>query len=161
MEIVYEDATSRQVYVRNMHLAIWYDAPTVEQMYEWGRRAEAIRKRNPEGTGLMNLVVSGTPRFSSEVRQAVKDHTERGVHNVGAAHVILVRGLLASAVRGFLGTAMLLGRPKNPTKVFADVAPAAEWMAGCAEATGAERWASDELNAACLGAIEREAIRAG
>lgn len=161
VDIVFEDETSRQVYVRNIHIAVWYDAPTVDQMHEWGRRAEAIRARNPEGTGLMNLVVSGTPSFSSEVRQAVKDYTERGVHNVGAAHVILVRGLLASAVRGFLGTAMLLGRPENPTKVFADLAPAASWMAGCAEETGVERWSGDQLNRACAEAIEREAAQVG
>ncbi len=155
LDIVYEDETSRQVYGRNLHFAVWYDAPVVEQMHEWGRRAAAIRKANPEGTGLMNLVVSGTPAFSAEVREAVKEYTEHGVHNVGAAHIILVRGLLASAVRGFLSTAMLLGRPKNPTKVFAEVQPACQWMVRNTATTGGQEWTADDILDCCQRAIER------
>ncbi len=155
MDIVYEDAKSRQVVVRNMHLAGWFDAPNVDQMHEWGRQALAVKQRNPKGTGLMNLIVSGTPAFSAEVRAAVKDYTERAVHDVGAAHIVLVRGLLASAVRGFLGTAMLLGRPKNPTKVFGELGPAATWMATNAQSLGAVRWDADALQAACQRAITR------
>lgn len=154
LEIVYEDETSRQGYSRNLHVVVWYDAPTAEQMHEFGRRAEAIRERNPDGTGLMNLVVSGTPRFGADVREAAREHTERGIHNIGAAHVILVEGLLASAVRGFLGTIVLLGRPKNPTKVFATIDDAARWMTGNCAKIGGQTWGADELAALCGHAIQ-------
>lgn len=155
LEWVYEDATQRQAYCRNVHFCVWYDAPEVEQMREYGRRSEAIRARHPEGTGLMNLVVSGVPRFSSEVRDVARELTREGIHRAGTAHVILVGGLLASAVRGFFGTMILLGRPPNPTRVFGDVDEASRWLADSMNAHAAERWEPDTLAALAHQAIAR------
>ncbi|MEC7519557.1 MAG: hypothetical protein VYE22_06825 [Myxococcota bacterium] len=155
MEILYEDETNRHAVQGNVHFVVWWDAPTVEQMIEYGRCADSVALRNPGGSGLMNLVVDGMPRFSGEVREAAKTHTTKGLHTVGAAHVILVGGLLGSAVRGFLGTTVLLGRPKNPTKVFGDLDSAARWMSGRLLDAGRVRWTEETLLEAARRAVTR------
>ena len=155
VEILYEDETNRHAVEKNVHLVVWFDAPNVEQMFEYGRCADAVAKRNPSGSALLNLVVDGMPRFSGEVREAAKKHTQKGLHTVGAAHVILVPGLLGSAVRGFLGTTVLLGRPKNPTKVFGDLDAATCWMLGRLHDAGGPRWSADDLLATCQRALQR------
>jgi hypothetical protein len=155
LEWVHEDATNRQAFCRNVHFCVWYDAPTGAQMDTYGQRSKELEARHPGGTALMNLVVSGSPRFSSEVRDKARELTREGIHDAGAAHVILVGGLLASAVRGFFGTMILLGRPPNPTKVFGDVESAAAWLADGLSRVGEERWDAEELAALCRRAIAR------
>lgn len=155
LEWVYQDATNRQAFCRNVHFCAWFDAPTGEQMDEYGQCSRLIKARYPAGTALVNLVASGSPRFSSEVRQKARDLTREGIHNAGTAHVVLVGGLLASAVRGFFGTMILLGRPPNPTKVFGDVDSAARWLSGSLNQIGTEQWDADELAALCRLAVER------
>ena len=145
--LVYEDETLREGYAKNVHLVAWFDAPTADHMRQYGVGAQALHARYPQGSGLMNLIVSGTPSFSNEVRELARQYTAEGLHDAGAAHVILVGGLLGSAVRGFLGTMLLLGRPPNPTRVFAGVEPAAAWLVGGLERTGTQRWDADELAA--------------
>lgn len=155
IEIVYEDATLRQGYSRNLHVVAWYDAPSLSQMHAYGACARALAGRAGCPSGLMNVVVEGMPRFSPEVREATAEYTREGAHEVGAAHVILVGGLLGSSVRAFLSTAMLLGRPPNPTKVFGDVDGAARWMAGNFAARSSEPWEVADLAAVCSAVIER------
>ena len=156
LEIVHEDATMRQVYCRNVQIAAWYDAPSLEQMHTYGRCAKVLSKRYGGKSALMNVVVKGVPRFSSEVREAASEYTREGAHQIGAAHVILVGGLLGSSVRAFLSTVMLLGRPPNPTKVFGDLDGAARWMAKSLCARSPEAWDAEELAAVCRQAIHRE-----
>ena len=43
IDIVYEDETSRQVYGRNLHFAVWFDAPHVTQGYSPFERPFATR----------------------------------------------------------------------------------------------------------------------
>ncbi|MBX3269867.1 MAG: hypothetical protein KF729_06380 [Sandaracinaceae bacterium] len=143
--LVYEDETLREAYARNVHLVAWFDAPTADHMRQYGVGAQALHARYPRGSALVNLIVSGTPSFSNEVRELARQYTAEGLHDAGAAHVILVGGLLGSAVRGFLGTMVLLGRPPNPTRVFAAIEPAAAWLTRNLAQTGPEPWDAAEL----------------
>lgn len=154
-QIVHEDGTLRQAYCRNVHVAAWYDAPTVEQMHAYGACAKALSTRWQGKSALLNVVVTGVPRFSSEVREAAAEYTREGAHTVGAAHIILVGGLLGSSVRAFLSTAMLLGRPPNPTKVFANIEQAAFWMGRNLAERSPERWDPSDLAEMCRTVVER------
>lgn len=153
--IVYEDGTLRQGYCRNLHVVAWYDAPSLDQMHAYGAAARSLSDRWGRKSGLVNVVVTGVPRFSAEVRDATAQYTREGAHDVGAAHVILVGGLLGASVRAFLSTAMLLGRPPNPTKVFAGIDEAALWMARNFATRSDERWDSAELADVCRGVVIR------
>jgi hypothetical protein len=153
-EIVYHDATLRQAYHRNLHVCAWYDAPNLEQMHAYGGAAKSLSMRYEGKSALMNVVVTGVPRFSGEVREAAAEYTREGAHSAGAAHVILVGGLLGSSVRAFLSTIVLIGRPPNPTKVFGDLGQAGTWMAGNLNQRSSERWHPDDVVAVCRELIE-------
>ncbi|MCZ7678143.1 MAG: hypothetical protein M5U28_04950 [Sandaracinaceae bacterium] len=153
--IIHEDGTLRQAYCRNVHVVAWYDAPSLEQMHAYGAAAKALSARWEGKSALMNIVVTGVPRFSSEVREAAAEYTREGAHTVGAAHIILVGGLLGSSVRAFLSTAMLLGRPPNPTKVFGSIDEAALWMGRNLAERSAEAWDPSELAEVCRAVVER------
>jgi hypothetical protein len=149
LEIVYEDQTLKQAYARNVHVAAWFDAPTVAQMHAYGRCARALSQRYGGQSCLVNLVVGGVPRFSAEVREVASQYTREGAHGVGAAHVILAPGLVGTSVRAFLSTVILLGRPPNPTKVFGDIDGAAEWMARNLAMRSSEIWEAKDVADAC------------
>jgi len=128
LEIVYEDDSCRQAYAGPIHVVGWFDAPRLEQMEAYGVHAQALSRRLPM-TGLMNLIVRGRARFDPAVRAEAKRLTERGMHRGGTSHVILAPGLAGSAVRAFMSTTVLLGRPKHPTKVFDEIRAGARWLA--------------------------------
>ncbi len=157
-DVVYEDATMRQVFCRNMQIVAWFDAPTLEQMHNYGRHSKILSERFHGGSCLMNIVVGGTPSFSPEVLQAAAKYTREGAHEVGAAHVMLVSGLLGSSVRAFLSTIMLLGRPPNRTKVFGDLPSAASWMHKNLAELSSQSWRLDEIVEACRFATERDDV---
>jgi hypothetical protein len=156
LELVHEETTMRQWYCRNVQISAWFDAPTLDQMHAYGRAARSLSMRFGGRSALMNVIVGGVPRFTSEVRQAAADYTKEGAHQIGAAHIILVDGLLGSSVRAFLSTMMLLGRPPNPTRVFGDIASASEWMAQHLTEKSPEAWMADELATVCRAAITRD-----
>lgn len=155
LEVVYEDETLRQGFSRNVHFVTWHDAPTADQMRAYGNTARSVHNQHPDGSGLINMVVTGTPRFSNEVRELAMTYTREGLHSAGTAHVILVRGLLGSSVRAFLGTTVLLGRPPNPTKVFADIDSASRWMVTNLEARGSESWSAETLTKCAIHLLAR------
>lgn len=145
LEPVHVDATFRIFSARNVQVNVWADAPTVEQMRAFGRAGAAHARRHPGGAALLNLITSGTPSFS----EAVRDETVRlmklpDVYRLGAAHLVLLAGFKGTAVRAFLSTVMLLGRPPVPNKVFGDAESAAAWMMPLL-APGAEAWSPEEI----------------
>jgi hypothetical protein len=154
-DIVHDDGTLRQVICRNVHVCVWLATPTAAHVHAHGAVAARVAARHGGRSALMNLAVAGVPRFSQELRDAVAEHTNEGLHRLGAAHVILVRGLRGVAVRGLLGTAILVGRPPNPTRVFRDLPSAASWQAQNLAAYPAEPWTTEELIALCRSAIWR------
>lgn len=130
----------------NVQINVWTDAPDVHQMRAFTRVAASFCQSAGRNTALMNAVVRGTPRFSEGVRdEVVKAMKLRGVFRNGAAHLITVGGLAGSAARAFLSTAVLIGRPKTPTRVFGDPREACEWITERAGTTGAQPWSADDL----------------
>lgn len=128
-EVLYEDATLRVWAVRNVLGVVWFEAPTLEQMRELTRIGKVRGRTHPDGLGLFQLVVRGTPRFTDEVRAEVERVARENVFARGGAHVILVDGLAGSAARAFLSTVLLIRRRRAPTKVFGDIGEAATWFA--------------------------------
>ena len=130
LETVHADTTFRIFRSRNIQLNVWKDAPRSEHMREFRRIGAVHNRRHPQGSGLINMILSGTPSFSSEVRdETVKLMKETSMFRLGTAHVVLVGGLSGTSVRAFLSTVMLLGRPPLPNKVFGDMNSAAGWLA--------------------------------
>ena len=145
LEAVHADATFRVFTSRNIQVNIWADAPNVSQMRVFGRLGAAHARRHPQGIGLINLITNGTPSFSEEVRDAtVKLMKEPDMFRLGAAHLVLLDGFKGTAVRAFLSTVMLIGRPPMPNKVFGDAESAASWMLPQL-ARGAEAWSRLEI----------------
>lgn len=135
------------VTARNLFVAVWSDAPTVKQMQAMARAAAAHRRAHPRGAALLNVVRGGTPSFDNAVRDEARRLTSDGHFDVGVAHVVLLGGLVGAAVRAFLSTIVLLGRPKEPTQVFGDANAAIGWLAS-RFANGGERWTRDDVQAA-------------
>lgn len=147
LETVHADSTLRIVIARNVQVNVWSNAPTLEQMHVFGRTGVAHARQHPRGTGLINLIVRGTPSFSEPVRaEAVKLVKQSEIFSLCAAHVILLGGLASTAVRAFMNTAILLGRPTRPNKVFSEPETAIAWLAPLL-ARGAEPWSHAELAA--------------
>lgn len=149
IEIVHEEGTLRIASFRNVLINVWRDAPDVHQMRAFSRHAQSFSVARGKSTALLNAVVSGTPRFSEGVREeVVKAMKLKGAFKLGAAHLITVGGLPGTATRAFLSTAILIGRPKTPTKVFGDPSDACHWVAGLAASSAAEPWEEGDLLAA-------------
>lgn len=154
MRTAYEDGTFRIVLCENVLAAVWFDAPNEGQMREFRRVSVAMQKDHPKGTSLLNIVCDGTPRFQPGVRDEAARLMKERIHKLGSAHVVLVDGLRGSATRAFLNTAILVGRPRAPARVFAELPPAVtqvhSWLA-----RGAATWTAAELGAFCDTAIRR------
>lgn len=157
--IRYEDATLRLTLARNVLIVTWYDAPTVEQMREFRRTSVAMQRDHEGGTAMMNLVCDGTPRFHPGVRDELVSLMREKIHRLGAAHVVLVDGLRGSATRAFLTTGILLGRPRAPSRVFAEVEPAVDQMVAWL-GRGPVPWTVPELRAVVSRARQRPGVRA-
>src|SRR5262249_6914609 len=131
---------------RNLALAVWRDAPTLDVMREVARAGRALAKQHPTGSGLVNLFVSGTPRFTADVRaEALKLARDCTLFSLGIARVFLISGLAAVAVRAFLNTATLVaGRSQRPVQAFTNLEEAAVWLAPKLEA-GGQHWTPTEI----------------
>ncbi|MEP7125764.1 MAG: hypothetical protein ABJE95_32840 [Byssovorax sp.] len=150
--ILHTDAILRILTSRNLQVNVWSNAPTVEQIHIFSRAGASLARRNPRGTGLLNLMLRGTPSFSQEVRDETVKLMKQEVFRLGTAHVILLGGLTGAAVRAFMSTVMLLARPGVPNKVFGEAETAATWLAPLLT-QGAEAWSPTELVALVKHAI--------
>jgi hypothetical protein len=154
IEIVHEEGMLRIARFRNIQINVWTDAPDVQQMRAFSRHAQTFGHVRGKDTALLNAVIRGTPRFSEGVRdEVVKAMRLRGVFRLGAAHLIAVGGFAGTATRAFLSTAILVGRPKTPSRVFSEPDEACEWVAAHAASAPGEAWDKGELLSAYLAAI--------
>lgn len=79
--------------------------------------------------GLMNVAADGRPSFSDDVRRiAVELTRDPMLFQLARAHVILMTGFVGVAVRSFINTFLLLGKPPRPTRMLASVEDAAPWL---------------------------------
>jgi hypothetical protein len=129
LKLEYDYATARIAYDRNVAVTVWFDAPRVKlELLEMEKVGRKISSQYKGTTVLFNVVVSGTPSFSEEVRKEVtRISADDTLYALGSAHVLLVEGFVASAVRAFMSTALTLSRTKTPNKVFANLDEAATW----------------------------------
>lgn len=145
---------------RNLLVFAWFDVPSVAVTREVARVARTVAKKHPSGSGLMNVFLGGTPRFSDEVRaEIVKIDHDPSLFPLGIARVILVPGLAGVAVRVFLNTVTLLARqPLRPVQAFSGFSQAAAWLAPRLE-SGGEAWTAQEIVALTAPYLERRARR--
>jgi hypothetical protein len=106
---VIEHGTLRLVTERNVVVAAWRDAPSVAQLNAVERAGRVACVRYAGKTTLVNLILSGTPNFSGEVRAEVaRMNGLTDLFPIAAAHVVLVPGIVGTTVRTFLYTSMFL-----------------------------------------------------
>lgn len=142
----YEDETMRVGNVDNLTIAAWFDAPTLVQMRAVDRSVRRIRREVEGGVGFINVVVEGIPSFSAEVREeGARQTSVLDGRDLVAAHVILIGGLTGVAVRMFMSTVILLGRPGYPTKVFGDAHVAATWLSNQLSENEGYPWSVEQL----------------
>ena len=128
--VTFENEIARIAHDRNVAVVVWFDAPRVKrELLEMEKVGKKIFAQYKESTALFNVIVSGTPSFSEEVRKEVMRITsDDTLFALASAHVLLLQGFVASAVRAFVSTALVLSRTTTPNKVFADVEGAAAWV---------------------------------
>jgi hypothetical protein len=148
-EIVYEDAILRIAQHRNLVIIAWDNAPTLEHLATCERAARASNRLNPDGIGLMCLMLDrGIPRFTDDVREEVaRFNRSPSLFPLGVANVMLMGGIAGIAVRAFVNTAALLGRPAVPTKAFSDLTEATDWLAPRLRTASAPRWNPSNVRA--------------
>jgi hypothetical protein len=147
-DIVHDDEVLRMGVSRNLVVCAWANAPEVEHIRSLSRAAQGTIGRYKEHRAFLNLVVTGTPRFSDAVRdELVKFIRDTRLQGQGMAHVVSIPGIAGATVRAFLSTVMLLARPVATHKVFSELAPAAAWLVPKLT-TGGEAWTSAGVLAA-------------
>jgi hypothetical protein len=130
---------------RNLVVFSWRALATVEQVRACGRASRGLARRKPGGTGAVNLIAGGVPRFTDEVRrEAERLRADPSLSPLGRADVVLVDGFAGVAARGFMSTVTLLGKSGRPHRVFGDVRSAGAWLAPKLSA-GGEPWTSAEV----------------
>ncbi len=128
-DILYTDPVLQISAHQNLLIIAWSDAPTAAQMRECERAGRSLARKHSGGIALLDLILSGKPNFSSEVREeAVKLNRDPTLFRLGIADAVLVSGLVGVAVRAFLSTVALLARSKVPSRVCASLADAEEWL---------------------------------
>jgi len=114
--------------LEHLFFAVWEDAPRMEQMRalaEHGRRFEEAH--GP--LALMNIAAAGTPKFPDDVRRIAAEFTaDPSLFQLARAHVILMTGFVGVAVRAFINTFILLGKPPRPTRMLPSIEAASQWL---------------------------------
>lgn len=146
LESVHLDSCLRIVLSRNVQVNVWSSAPGMPQVRAFARTSAALARKHPRGTGLINMILHGKASFTEEVRDELVRMMRTNMYALGASHVILAKGLTGTAVRAFMSTVILLGRPVVPNKVFSEPAAAATWHVPFL-AAGAEAWSTAEYAA--------------
>ena len=127
--VAFENETARIATRDNVLVVRWADAPrTTVELKEFAKTGKLVADRFGKRAVFANVIVSGTPSFSQEVRDEVARLTATPMFHLGTAQIILVQGLAGVAVRAFLSTAFLVSRAKAPNKVFGDLTYGIDWM---------------------------------
>lgn len=130
----------------NCIAAVWRGPPTVGQLKDLKRHGMELARSYPGGTLFLNIMLHGNPKFSNEARKEAAEQTaQNAMKAVAGAHIIAAKGLVAAAVRAFMSTVMMVGRPTRPTKVFASIQDAAPWLLEYAAKADGPRWTEQKL----------------
>lgn len=155
-EIIHDDGKLRLAVSRNLLVVVWYDAPEVQQLRAFHKAGLALATKLGDPPAYFSVVVAGKPRFTDEVRAELVRIMRDPVQPRAVAHSIELGGLMGTAVRAFLNTAMLLARPRTPQKLFGDRLAAAAWAAQQLSA-GREAWTPAEVSEVVGEVVRRSA----
>lgn len=129
-QLIYQDPVVRISATGPLLVAVWREVPGMPQMRALIAANDSHRALLAGGKqAFINIVLSGTPRFSEEVRAETAHLIRRASSwRCATAHVIQTPGLKGVAIRTFMNTAVMVARPTVPTRVFADIGAAARWL---------------------------------
>ena len=146
-EVFFENETARISIERNVVVAAWFTEPREpKELREMERAGKKVSSKYKGASALFNVIVSGKPSFSEEVRNEVNRITsDDTLFAAATAHVILVEGFIGSAVRAFLATALVISRTKTPNKTFGDAPSAVKWVKERLDAAKSDAWSEDDL----------------
>lgn len=146
-ELAFENETARIAIERNVVVAAWFTEPRVPlELREMERAGKKVSSKYKGKSALFNVILSGKPSFSEEVRSEVNRITsDDTLFTAATAHVILVEGFVGSAVRAFLATALVVSRTKTPNRTFNDVDLAAKWVKERLDAVKTDGWTEADL----------------
>jgi hypothetical protein len=146
-ELAFENETARIAIERNVVVAAWFQEPRVPlELREMERAGKKVSSKYKGKSALFNVILSGKPSFSEEVRNEVNRITsDDTLFTAATAHVILVEGFVGSAVRAFLATALVISRTKTPNKTFNEIDLAAKWVKERLEAEKMDGWTEADL----------------
>ncbi|MFK7984780.1 MAG: hypothetical protein AB8I08_02040 [Sandaracinaceae bacterium] len=153
LKILHADATLVAGEAGNLLLAVWWDAPSSTQMDVVARAAAGVDRRYRGGSAFAQFVITGTPRFSSDVRRKAQEMSGK-YSDLGVAHIIEVGGLAGSAARAFLSALILIARDETPVRVFSNAQEGAAWLT---HQLGGER---EGWSVARILSLRREAVDA-
>lgn len=109
-------------------VAVWNDAPELSQMLAMAEHGRAFESAHGPAA-LVNIAADGKPSFSDDVRRiAVELTRDATLFQLARAHVVLMTGFTGIAVRSFINTFLLLGKPPRPTRMLASIDDASAWL---------------------------------
>jgi hypothetical protein len=146
-EVFFENETARISIERNVVVAAWLQEPREpKELREMERAGKKAASKYKDATALFNVIISGRPSFSEEVRSEVTRITsDDTIFAAATAHVILVEGFIGSAVRAFIATALVVSRTKTPNKTFGDIDAAVKWVKERLDVAKTEPWTEADL----------------
>lgn len=130
VKLRHQEEALRVVSAGHLLMAVWFEAPTIEDMK--GLQVAGERHRTElrgERQVFVNVVAEGRPRLFDEIHgEATRQSSRNAPHRAATAHVILLSGFPGVMVRSFMSTMILLSRPRAPTRVFDSMGAAAPWL---------------------------------
>jgi hypothetical protein len=133
---------------RNLFLGVWWARATLAHV-------DAVRtccgtvlgEHRTFASAILVLEGEGIFSFAEGVRGGMAEVVaETEDSGVGTAFIIHRGGFVGGAIRAFLSGVFLVARTKEPQRAFADLDPAATWLASCLAAPPAEvDWTKTEV----------------
>lgn len=154
LEVLFHDDTFVLGVSGRLMVTAYWDAPHVSQILKITELAIPWNQEHERRTAFMQFIIEGTPRFSSEVRDAAAEISRSRLFRLGTASVVEVGGLRGAATRAFLSTVTLLGRGTKRVQVFADPREASTWMHGKLDAHEPDTWTVERLLSLRAAALE-------
>ena len=114
--------------LEHIFVAIWGDAPRMQQMRALAEHGRSFEEAHGP-VALINIAAAGTPTFPDDVRRIAAEYTsDPTLFQLARAHVILMTGFTGVAVRAFVNTFILIGRPPRPTRMLSSIEAASHWL---------------------------------
>ena len=117
----------------NIFFNFWHDKPSMERLGRVEQEQNAFIARTQAKIGNFTVLEEFTLRMgmvsASERAYAAQIAESVTAAMAASAHVIIGRGMFASAVRNVFAGITLLAKPKYPFKIFDGVQAATEWLA--------------------------------